>query len=154
MSGCNRFGPELDAYLDGELDAETREGFEAHLPACASCNLALEKRASLDHALASLPRVEPSPQFEARFWARMARAEEPAGWRARWFALPRLGWVAAGVALVAGLALLLSLRDPALSAQDWAIVADAEGFELLLEADPELLAALDVLEAWSGSEEI
>ncbi len=152
MNGCEAYSHELDAYMDGELDPRASEVFEAHLPDCTACALALEKLRSLDGAIASLPRREPSPQFEARFWARVARAEERT--RRRWFGLPRLAWVAGGATLAAGLLLLMSLRDPALSAQDWAIVADAEGFELVFEADPELLAALDVLEAWGGSEEI
>jgi anti-sigma factor RsiW len=154
MNGCEAYNHELDAYLDGELDPRTSEVLQAHLPGCGACSAALGRRECLEHGLRSLPPVEPSPQFEARFWARLARAEERPSWRERWFRVPRLAWVAGGAALVLGLALLVSLRDPALSAQDWAIVADAEGFDLVLEADPELLAALDVLEAWRGSEEI
>ncbi len=98
--------------------------------------------------------MEPSPQFEARFWARLAQLEDRPSWRERWLRVPRMAWVAGGAALAVGAALLLSLRHPALSELDWAIVADAEGFDLVLEADPELLATLDVLEAWGGSEEI
>ncbi len=154
MKGCEAYNHELDAYIDGELDPRTREPFQAHLPGCSPCTVALERRESLDHALRSLPVVEPSPQFEARFWARLARLEDRPSWRERWLRVPRTAWVAGGAALAVGAALLLSLRHPALSEQDWAIVADAEGFDLVLEADPELLATLDVLEAWGGSEEI
>ncbi len=154
MNGCEARNRELDAYIDGELDPDPSEAFEAHLPGCSACTVALERRESLDHALRSLPAVEPSSQFEARFWARVARAEERTFWRERWLRAPRLAWVVAGAAFVLGLALLTSLREPRLSEQDWAIVADAEGFDLVFEADPELLAALDVLEAWRGSEEI
>jgi len=154
MSGCEAYSDELDAYVDGELDARGSEVLEAHLPGCSACAVALERRENLDQALASLPHLEPSPQFEARFWARLAWAEERSQARRRWLGLPRLAWLAGGATLAAGLALLISLRDPALSAQDWAIVADAEGFELVLDADPELLATLDVLEIWGGTEEI
>ena len=154
MNGCEAYNHELDAYLDGELDPSTSEVLQAHLPGCGACSAALGRRECLEHGLRSLPPVEPSPQFEARFWARVARAEEGTSWRERWLRVPRLAWIVGGVAFVLGLALLTSLREPALSKQDWAIVADAEGFDLVFEADPELLAALDVLETWRGSEEI
>ena len=154
MSGCERFGPELDSYFDGELEPRAHESFALHLGSCAECSRALETRSQLDRGIASLPPVEPSPQFEAHFWARVARAEDASGRPAAWLRLPRLAWVAGGATLAAVLAVLLTLRAPSLSEQDWVLVADAEGFELVLEADPELLATLDVLETWDGSEEI
>jgi hypothetical protein len=48
--------------------------------------------------------------------------------------------------------LFLLLGNPALPHADWELLADAEGFELVLSEDPALLAALDVLEAWDGTE--
>ena len=53
---------------------------------------------------------------------------------------------------LAGTALFLAYpgSKPPLEA-DWAIVAEAEDFELALDTDPQLLEVLDVLEAWDGS---
>jgi hypothetical protein len=110
----------------------------------------------VDELVARLPRVEPSPQFEARFWARLARQREsdaePRGLRERLWRLRPTGWLV-GAGAAAALALLLTLGDPALPEQDWNIVADGEGFDLLQEGDLELLSALDVLEAWNGSQD-
>jgi hypothetical protein len=97
--------------------------------------------------------VDPSPQFEAGFWARLARAEEGAGGRTILRYLRPAGWLV-GAGAAAALALLLTLGDPALPEQDWTIVADAESFDLLREVDLELLSALDVLEAWNGNQDI
>ena len=52
------------------------------------------------------------------------------------------------------LAWLVTLGDPSLPETDWEIVAEAGRFEMLLDEDLELLFALEVLEAWDGSEEI
>ena len=126
-----------DPRVDPEdgLDPETREAFRA-----------------LDQELGRLPRIGPQPQFEARFRARLARAEEAAqrGWRSlRW---PRLlGWAipAAGLAAVA---LALTLISPSGPENGSSLVADREGFELVMEADPELLYVLDALETWDELE--
>ncbi len=112
-----------------------------------------ETSRALDEALERLPRIEPHPQFEARFRARLARAEEAGsqrGWgRLRW---PRqLEWAipAAGLAAVA---LALTLASPSAPEEEWSLVADREGFELVMEADPELLFVLDELETWDERE--
>lgn len=156
MIGCDDYGAQVEAYLDAELAAEQVRAFETHLPDCEGCRASLDAQRLLGDRLRALPVLEPSPQFEARFWARLAREEEPAagaGGRLGRLLRPLSGWSLAAVALV-GLALLLSQGDPALPAEDWAIVADAEQLELLEVADLELLADLDVLETWDGVGEI
>ena len=112
-----------------------------------------EASRALDEALEHLPRIVPHPQFEAHFRARLARAEEAGsqrGWgRLRW---PRqLEWAipAAGLAAVA---LALTLVSPSAPEAEWSLVADREGFELVMAADPELLDVLDALETWDGME--
>ncbi len=161
MTGCRIWREELGAWLDGELAAEAAALFEAHLPDCEGCNAALEAERGLDAQLAALPRIEASPQFEARFWARLARsADETPGRQSSWRSWKGSSWRAllAEVALVGAgvgaLAWLVTLGDPSLPETDWEIVAEADRFEMLLDEDLELLFALEVLEAWDGSEEI
>jgi len=153
MNGCELFGPEIGAYLDGELAGAERSALEAHLPDCPSCQVALAAQRRLDAALTELPQLDPSPQFEARFWARLARngsTAGAAGWRSRW------RWLQGGVAAaaVAALALLLWSGSPEVPGEDWEIVSDPERFELLASEDLDLLAELEWLETWDGSEEI
>ena len=148
MTGCNRFGAELEAYLDWELPAPLHTALRAHLPECTDCRRALDAQRWLAGQIAGLAPQEPSAQFEARFWARIARGDDAPGvWGrlGRWLPSLRPDW-ALGVAALAVLALLLSQGESALPPQDWAIVADAEQFELLESGDLELLAALDLLD--------
>ncbi len=155
MSGCRRWGTELGAYLDGELPAAARISLDGHLPDCGECREALEAQRALELELQALPRIEPSPQFEARFWARLARSgalTPRRGWFRSWrLRVAEAAFVAAGVG---ALAWLVTLGDAALPEVDWEIVAEGERFELLLDEDHELLWSLEVLEAWDGSEEI
>ena len=155
MSGCRRWDAEIGAYLDGELPAAARISFDGHLPDCSECRESLEAQRALDLELRALPPIEPSPQFEARFWARLARSQDGTAGRgssrSRWLRVAEVAFVAVGVG---ALAWLVTLGDPALPEGDWEIVAEGERFELLLDEDHELLWSLEVLEAWDGSEEI
>lgn len=155
MSGCETYSAQIGGYVDGELRAEERAAFEAHLPGCASCTEALGSQRWLAEQLLGLPRVEPGPEFEAQFWARLAREENASGGLLAWLrGHLRAEWVVAS-ALAAVLVLVFSTRDDtALAPADWEIVASVDQLELLETEELELLAALDVLERWDGSEEI
>ncbi len=141
----------IDAYLDGELPAEERRAFEAEIERSTSMREALEERRGHDDAIRALPPVEVSPQFEAHFRARLARAENPQGFHG--LIVRARSWAAifAGPA-VAAAALSLLVGNPSLSEADWALVTDSDAFELILDEDPNLLATLDVLESWNPSE--
>ncbi len=101
---------------------------------------------ALDRALSRLPRIEPSPTFEARFRARLARESQAARPRASFLrrVLLERPWLAPALGLAA-LALLVSRGEPALPEADWRLLTDGEGFEVALAAEPELLAALDAV---------
>ena len=102
--------------------------------------------------LAALPAVELSPQFEARFWARIARESDLDAGPSRVHTFLR-GLLGAGVLAAAAAALWIFVRTPPPAESDpsdWLIAADAEGFELLQE-DVELLALMDILEEWDGT---
>jgi anti-sigma factor RsiW len=158
MMGCNTWGHEVMAYLDGELRPPGKVArFEEHLPSCEACRKALEAQRWLNEELAGLPQVETSAQFEAGFWARLARTETDTALRSGWFGwlrapalAPAVRWGLGAAVLGAALFLAYPGSKPPLEA-DWAIVAEAEDFELALDTDPQLLEVLDVLEAWDGS---
>jgi len=135
----------LVAYLDEELGATERAELESHLAGCPECRLALEAERRLSVALTSLSPVEPPPDFEARFWARIAREREhPAGWWARLFTR-RLALAVGGAAAVA-VAAVLALRPPAEPDIDLPIVTNAEDYELLEDPDLDVIEVVDVLE--------
>ena len=148
----------LSAYLDGELSGEDRQALEAELGNQPELSVRLRQLEELDQSIGELPPVTASPQFEARFWAKLAReAERSSGWRS-WLPQGRSFAWGLGSLAAAGAALFLAVRlyspgavnvDP-----DWLIVADAEQYEMLRTQDLELLEVLEILEAWDGSSEI
>ncbi len=152
MNGCTEYGEDLSAYVDAALSVDRRREIEAHLPGCAACRALVAAERRLDAALREMPRVEPSPQFEANLWARLARAEEDetSRWQRFVSRLPGPAW-AIGSAAALGLAVFLNLPDTAPTEEDWVIVTDPN-FDLLLDEDLELIVSLDVLEGWDGSE--
>ncbi len=152
MSGCGAWGEQLGAYLDGELAAAARTRLESHLPSCETCRSALDAQRWLSSALASLPPLEPSSQFEAGFWARLARAEAQTAppRRTRWLRAPLIGGAAAAAALSLAVYLVRPGAGPEAEAE-WVTAMAAEDFELALVSEPQLLEVLDVLESWDGS---
>jgi anti-sigma factor RsiW len=152
---------QLSAYLDGELDARERAALESRLAAEPEAARELARLQVLDAALAELPSIEPSPQFEMRFRARLAEAQARRArpWWQRWLPhieAPRLAWGAGALAAAAAVVLLLlrSADTGPAPGLDWEIVADGQAYELLQTDDLELLEVLEILEAWDGSTEI
>jgi anti-sigma factor RsiW len=148
---CAERRAELVAYLDQELGPAERTELETHLAGCETCRTALAAERRLSGALASLPAVEPPRDFEARFWARVARERDaPAGFFQRLFSR-RLA-LSLGGAAAAAVALVLALRSPVEPDVDLQIVANGEDFELLEDPDLELIEVVDVLEEWDGDQ--
>ena len=137
---------ELTALLDGALDPARRSEVEAHLAACAACRAECDRLAAALLALRALPAPPaPSPAFEARFWARLAReADRPRGALGRLAALRwRLVGPIAGAAAAAAVAAVVVVRQRADEA------GMARNLELLDQY--ELVASLGDVE---GSEDV
>jgi anti-sigma factor RsiW len=96
---------QLNAYLDGELDAEAARALEARLNLDPKAREEAETLKRTWELLDYLPRPEPSPSFTHRTMERLAPVQTASarlpvsrGWRA-W--APAAGWAAA--VLLAGL---------------------------------------------------
>jgi anti-sigma factor RsiW len=175
MTACEREREAIGALVDGELEGAERAAVEAHLAGCTGCRKELEELRRLAAAFASLPPVEPAPDFEARFWARIAReAGAPQGFAAR---LRRLfspgGALALGAVAAAALLLFINLprtpepvapAEPALTQAESAsaptpapadtdvrIVSSDKDFELLQDPEMDAISELDVLEEWDDA---
>jgi len=163
MRGCRNWGKEISAYLDGEMESIGRAGFESHLGECDACREALASQRRLAAALKTLPQVEPSAQFETDFWARISRVEQTASDRLTWakrlratirLRIPpaplwvRWGAVAAGLVVAA---LIVRQAETPAPHPNWPVVAGTDDFEVAINADPQLLEVLDLLEAWDES---
>ena len=62
---CRLFETALDAYFDGELNAESANCIREHLDACACCRGRLDERG----ALATILRAAPSYSAPCHLWA-------------------------------------------------------------------------------------
>lgn len=89
---AGHLGPELSAYLDGELATGELPRISGHLDACAECRAELADLDRSRTAVRSLPGLEP-PDFLA-----LAREAREARTRARW---PAVAAAVTGVAAVA-----------------------------------------------------
>ena len=116
MAACQDKALELQAFVDGELDAANALAFERHLTVCDGCSDALERMRALRTRLAApLVRAEASAELRARVIAALGGArQETAQSEAaqataartarsfrRWTAVGALGSLAAALAVVA-----------------------------------------------------
>ncbi|HXX48873.1 MAG TPA: zf-HC2 domain-containing protein [Myxococcota bacterium] len=156
---CQRDPEIAAAYVDGELGPAELAELEVHLAGCAACREQVAAERRLGELFATLPSVQAPGDFEARFWARIARERDPdPGLMARvrrWFT-PRvlsLGVAAAGVALLllvprGGSNPTSGLRVPEADAP---IVANSEDFELVQDPDMDAISMVDILEDWDDA---
>lgn len=114
------FGPQLDAYYDGELPPELARRFESHLAACPACTERLAELRQFGDALrASLP-AEPDPAMLRLIHRKIDQQPDPAVLRT----LYRLAAAAAIVLMVCGLEQVRTEAAPAPSqAGEWELAA-------------------------------
>jgi anti-sigma factor RsiW len=102
---ADHLGERLSAYLDGELSGESLVAAEAHLAACAECQVALDDLRRITRRAQSLDDRLPERDLWTDIAARLSSGSEPsvvplALRRRRFvFSLPQLA--AAGIALIA-----------------------------------------------------
>jgi anti-sigma factor RsiW len=111
MIDCQMLDPLVTPYVDGELDADSRDAVEAHLGRCAPCQSRVAAERSvreLIHARhdALTARCAP-PALRSRCAASMARAPRTRSWPAR--ATPFA--LAATLVLIVGGAFVYQLTD-------------------------------------------
>jgi len=77
MAACQDKALELQAFVDGELDAANALAFERHLTVCDGCSDALERMRALRTRLAApLVRAEASAELRARVIAALGGARQ------------------------------------------------------------------------------
>ena len=60
---CTEVQDTLEAYLDGELDADTSASVASHVESCATCQDEVRFVQAISDALQELPRPEPPPKI-------------------------------------------------------------------------------------------
>jgi negative regulator of sigma E activity len=68
---CEVVREELVAYCDGEVPEPDREQIAAHLQTCVTCAHEEAQIAQMTRLLATMERIEPSPDFASNFWQRL-----------------------------------------------------------------------------------
>ncbi|HTP29879.1 MAG TPA: zf-HC2 domain-containing protein [Anaeromyxobacteraceae bacterium] len=143
----------LTAYLDGALEFAEQTAIESHLAECPACRDERDRLAGAIALLSRLPAAaEPSPNFEQRFYARLAAQKAEVEGRAGLFG--RISWrvLAVGalcVVAAAGLSLSLLRRGHTEDQFLAEHLAFAEHLELL-----ESYEAVDSLGAVNSPEDV
>lgn len=103
MNSYCRKTEDLSAYLDGELGAKARLGFESHLAGCADCQTMMADLQRLRTCFLGLPEEDVGVDLAAALPRRPARRTLPMG-------LPRLSlWQLLPVAFTAAATLSLGV---------------------------------------------
>ncbi|MBD3285202.1 hypothetical protein GF359_02295 [candidate division WOR-3 bacterium] len=90
----------LSAWLDGELNEETRQKIKAHLETCEYCRGLASGLKSVSKNLGTLEGLEPSPFFAAQIKGKVLEKRPRRGWRKG--LVPALAGTAAALFLVLG----------------------------------------------------
>jgi len=75
---CAAIGEELVAFLDDELDDDTRRPIASHVATCLVCRREVERLTLVRRWVGDLPAVEPSAAFAAGLWDKIAAETTPA----------------------------------------------------------------------------
>jgi hypothetical protein len=68
---CENVQPELNAYVDGELEPAQHTAIERHLETCPTCRAAMELLKLVTGSLRLAPRPEPSEAMRQRLLAQV-----------------------------------------------------------------------------------
>ncbi len=141
---CKHCRKELVAYHDGELSERVRQRVSEHLDRCADCRTELDALRTALALLAAPPEIEPSADYDRRFWDKIRHIRtERAENRARladgfWRLLSRRSALAgaAALAVCVCLATLIAVRSP----------RQPSGEELVIAQNIDLFENLEIIE--------
>jgi anti-sigma factor (TIGR02949 family) len=99
---CDQVARDLDAYMDGELAADSTAAIRDHLDACAPCRQRLADREALGWLIRSVPPYEAPARLRARVAGPTQRT---------WSTRPLLAWAAVAVLAVSVAGALTFVRS-------------------------------------------
>lgn len=97
---CRKMENWILPHLDGRLKARELRKAEAHLAACAACRQRVEEFRAVSGLLDEMPKIMPSPFFDARLQARIAAEPARKTWWAWLAPAPRVAFAASLLALL------------------------------------------------------
>ena len=122
MPPAAHYGPELSAFLDGELAAHEQELIVQHLQSCTDCLLELQELDAARTAIRSLPGIEPPVPMTPRLPVRQQRTS-----------LKRLALAAAGFIGAVAIAFNMLTTGPAGTPVDLDQLADQHNVRVSVE---------------------
>ena len=150
MSQICRNGALLSAFLDGELDNAQMQQILKHLDSCSPCRERLAALVATDKMIQEADGIEPSADFERKFWRNVSELEQ----RQATFALKQWlqpGWrPAIAISLAAGIAFgIMMLTGPKqdVSLEEMFLADNIEFLE-----DYDIIRNLDILKNWDALE--
>ena len=117
MKNCEQFLPELNAWIDGEL--EDSRALEAHLAECASCRALADQYRRMNAALAD---VDPPVQLHAHIMQGVTEAHSPKAKR-------RFAFGSATAVAAVAAALLLAVGSGWISLPQWTGSANQTAYD-------------------------
>jgi anti-sigma factor RsiW len=118
---CEKMASRILGYVDDRLKEGERLDVEKHLAACAPCRVRVEEFRAVSGLLDELPKIVPSPAFDARVRALVAAEPVKESWWAWLKISPRVAFAASAL-----LAALLWLGYPTRIVEQPVQVDDAQ----------------------------
>ncbi len=131
---------ELNAYIDGELDAAARARVEAHIDSCSVCQDVVGELRAVSQALQALPHVQAPRSFALRQADVESTPGQPFPGRAQ-----QAGWLAGATPLLGGVAtvaVLVFFVLVGVDVSDRSAGSDANMSAALIEQDSALDAEI------------
>lgn len=139
---CERWQPEISAWLDGALSERAEADLRRHLATCTTCSRSLAVHRKLYEAIIDQPSLTPPPQIWQRIEAQLAqrpRVEAKPVRLARfwdWLTVPNWAYAAASLVLLvlSGLtAVRMQFPDPS-ATETW--LTELESFDIQASGNP------------------
>ena len=82
--GCDVVRKDISAYVDGELTEKEKLAVDTHLQKCPDCKRVFNQFAAQSQVLREVAEIEPSPDFDVRFWTKVTKQNERTPLAAEW----------------------------------------------------------------------
>jgi anti-sigma factor RsiW len=143
----------ISAFMDGELSDNDKQIVDQHLKDCAVCRKEYAALKSVDHLLCEINPIEPSSDFNRRFWKEVdAQAAKKTPWSIfkdfSWGRHPSLVSAAAALLIVTGSFMAYRSMTPELDSSGLDPTAQLIAQNMMLFSDYEIIENLDLLENW------
>ena len=143
----------ISAFMDGELSHKDKQLVDRHLKDCAGCRKEYDALKSVDNLLCSINPIEPSSDFNRRFWKEVdTQAAKKTPWSMfkdfSWGWHPSLVSAAAALLIVAGSFVAYRSMTPGRDSSGLGPTEQLIAQNMTFYSDYEIIENLELLEHW------